>query len=466
MAESKKRKTTREIRLENQKEIKSSWGNQSNDVGEIGQNRTGDDLKSSWGNQSNDVRKIGQNRTSADLRKDFDLGKKGLNKDEKADARKEAQDVADKNNVGAENPEEKPEKNLDAIKDDIKDNSDAALGAMATALAARAGVNNLQQKIMHLEAALRSKSQGYEPHPFKSIPSYSALHILVYKGYLRYLHDNEFDINGGASASPLGGGDLGWTNVPVSGAGFVSVRATHGDASSAVLFYSAAYPDVTDTTYDYIPLVEVAVSGSDIYIKEQLVHDNITLELGSTKATVVTSASANGGGSALTGNYSGDFSATPTVETNSGIIEGNTDGVLVKEGFSGIYLISMNILGWVQLGDLGTTTMVVECTVAGATSQPIWRLERTLDPSGHNTITNATYEDINGDAITLITVLEITVSETTKAEDSACAAVFVDASAEDIQISADWSLTATDGAGSAGITAFTVDLIELRDSAT
>lgn len=438
MAESKKRKTTREIRLENQKEIKSSWGN-----------------------QSNDVRKIGQNRTSADLRKDFDLGKKGLNKDEKADARKEAQGVADKNNVGVENPEGKPEKNLDAIKDDIKDISDAALGAMATALAARAGVNDALQKIMHLENALRSKSQGYEPHPFKSIPSYSALHILVYKGYLRYLHDNEVDINGGASASPLGGGDLGWTNVPVSGAGFVSVRATHGDASSAVLLYSAAYPDVTDTTYDYIPLVEVAVSGSDIYIKEQLVHDNITLELASTKATVTVYSGSvgNGGGSGIVGSF-----VAPVIETNPDIIAANATGVLVKHGFSGIYMVHMNIDAYVRLTAKGTASIFFECTNDAVATEPSWRLERTLESSTHNSITNAVWNDSTGNPCVLVGAgVEITIDEYTRVENCASAAIFVDASAGNVQIGVNWTAA---GTTEGTVQRLTVDLIELRDSAT
>lgn len=189
------------------------------------------------------------------------------------------------------------------------------------------------------------------------------------------------------------------------------------------------------------------------------------------RAMVRTLTTSKGGAGSASGNFAASF--TKNLETNTAILEGTSNGVLVKEGFSGIYQVEMNIRGSVYLNDVGLGRMTVLCTVGASQVQPTWELLRNLDASAHEvTFPTYTFAPATGTGVTFGGSLTQTdpgsvgISETTTVENTASASVFVDASLADVLISADWNTAADNGTSTAQINAFTVTLSQLVNSGT
>jgi len=158
----------------------------------------------------------------------------------------------------------------------------------------------------------------------------------------------------------------------------------------------------------------------------------------------------------------GDFDSSPVIETNDSVLEGGSDGVTVKKGHSGIYMLDMNIVGAVTIQSVGGAGYIaVDCTIDGAAGEePKWYLSKSFG-SGHG-VTGSTWTE----AGSLDTDAELGVDETVEMKNSASAAIFVDASAGNVLVSADYTLVGHDGSAWFLVNAFTLTLLELRDSAT
>ena len=168
-----------------------------------------------------------------------------------------------------------------------------------------------------------------------------------------------------------------------------------------------------------------------------VVHQN-------TKATVVKSSNVANTTTAISATYV-TWNAT-AIETNDTVLESVSGGVLIKEGYSGIYHISVQANGSLTFTSAGNQWSRLTLTRDGVQDSPnIWELVYTTE-----------------DAIYATEKIEKT--------DSGSKSIFVDASSDDVLLSFDYSLDVTSG-GSTGIAAviinaFTVELAELRTSAT
>ena len=157
-------------------------------------------------------------------------------------------------------------------------------------------------------------------------------------------------------------------------------------------------------------------------------------------ATVVVNAPQESHSVGATGDYAGNFNVA-SIETDTDILERTVDGVLVKEGMSGIYYVTMQIHGKLENTANGASSVEVTFTNDGVPNTRLrWQLIRNL---------NASVSDIN---------------EEIEKEDSASSAIFVDASAADVLLSADWACS-VETLSEWDLNAFTVTLLELTDVA-
>jgi len=219
--------------------------------------------------------------------------------------------------------------------------------------------------------------------------------------------------------------------------------------------------DPEDFDFHEENLARIVLSGGDIYLFElnpgqKTFRAKATCRVGST-----TSVSHS---TTTSGDLVGNFTATP-IETNDLILEGGADGITVKDGYSGIYKLDMNIDGEVNIQDpQGSSSILVKTTIDGAAGEePKWYL--ILEGGSGMGVTFPTYTP----PITVDTPGSLSMDLSVAKEDSASAAIFVDASGGDVLVSADWTIGiggSPVGQGAFCVRSFTLTLLELRDSAT
>ena len=140
---------------------------------------------------------------------------------------------------------------------------------------------------------------------------------------------------------------------------------------------------------------------------------------------------------------------TDLIETNDAILKVTTSSseIIVQKGYSGIYRVTIQAKGSLEFTGAGRMFTKIYLQKAGATQPLTWQLTKETHPT--NSGSDVDYLD---------------------KIDSASQSIFVDASAGDIILDLEYSMDVT-GDGSTGkatlrVDAFTVELVELRTSAT
>ena len=158
-----------------------------------------------------------------------------------------------------------------------------------------------------------------------------------------------------------------------------------------------------------------------------------------------TAAAIKGGSGTLSGTWAGNFAATPNIETNPKILEASTNGILVKEGYAGVFNVHMTLEGTLDMSDWGTDWYVEALVRIGGTPEPIaWTMFHDAPPS-----TNS--PDYVADKVV--------------EENSTSSCIFVDATDGDVLVDASWNTRAANGTSQLILREFTLELSELIDAA-
>ena len=175
--------------------------------------------------------------------------------------------------------------------------------------------------------------------------------------------------------------------------------------------------------------------------------DGSILPYGGVKAITKTNTASTikGGAGTLSGTWAGNFVAVPDIETNPNVLQATTNGILVKDGYAGVFKVHMTLEGTMEMTDWGTDWYVEALVRIGGTPEPIaWTMFHDA-PTSTNSPTDVGDEVVE--------------------ENSTSSCIFVDATAGDVLVDLSWTTRAANGSSTIILREFTLELSELIDAA-
>tara|TARA_R110000751_G_scaffold138798_2_gene242493 strand:+ start:5114 stop:5917 length:804 start_codon:yes stop_codon:yes gene_type:complete len=173
-----------------------------------------------------------------------------------------------------------------------------------------------------------------------------------------------------------------------------------------------------------------------------------------------TAGAIKGGAGSLNGTWAGNFTAAPNIETNPSILEASTNGIIVKEGFAGVFKVHMTLQGTIATVDVGSDWYLEALVRIGGTPEPIaWTMFYEA-PSSTNAVVFPVWTHTEP-TLTQSVIGSYSIGDKTIEENSTSSCIFVDATAGDVLVDLKWKTRAANGASYIILREFTLELSEL-----
>ena len=171
-----------------------------------------------------------------------------------------------------------------------------------------------------------------------------------------------------------------------------------------------------------------------------------------------------GGAGSQYGTWAGSFVSPAEIETNPTILEATTNGILVKAGHAGVFIVHMSLLGTISRSNFGADWYVdAKIRIATAPTKAVWHMFY-RQPVSSNTTTfpvwSHTEPTLTEDSIGVDHVDDMTMEE-----NSTTSAIFVNAMTGDVLLDVAWQTSAPNGSSTIILREFTVELSELVTAA-
>ena len=142
-------------------------------------------------------------------------------------------------------------------------------------------------------------------------------------------------------------------------------------------------------------------------------------------------------------------------------MEATTNGILVKSGYAGVFVVHMTCYGSLEMTDWGSDWVAsAQVRIGGAATTVNWSMFHRATSSANNVIF-----PIYDPPLVVDVPGSYNVSDLVIEENSTSSSIFVDASGGDVLVDVNWSTQAPNGSTQIMLREFTLELSELIDAA-